>query len=143
MGHALSSLSECLGDFSSEARRYDRVPSTRRVESSANSARERTALRQRITEKVVPASVGAAVPPPPPPLVPDPHAVYDLVGDDEEVCPTCLENYSADNPRIVSTCGHSFHLQCIVAWETRSGSKYCPICAKPMTYREADTTATS
>lgn len=112
MGHALSSLAECLGDFGT---RYDRVSAMRRVEAPRE--------RRRV---------------PPPPLVPDKHAVYDLVDDEEDACPTCLELYTPDNPRIVADCGHSFHLQCIVAWETRSGSRYCPICAKVMTYREAD-----
>lgn len=92
-------------------------------------------------DKLLPsvASKGAAIAPPPPPLVPDSNAVYNLLEDEnEDVCPTCLEIYADDNPKITSACGHAFHLQCIVAWETRSGSRFCPICAKPMKYVEAD-----
>lgn len=75
--------------------------------------------------------------PPPPPLIPDKNSVYNLVDDeDEDLCPTCLEPYTEDNPKITSDCSHSYHLQCILQWQTRSGSNYCPICAKPMHYQE-------
>lgn len=85
------------------------------------------------------ASEGAAIAPPPPPLIPDSNAVYNLLEDEQEdVCPTCLEIYQVDNPKIMSKCGHAFHLQCIVAWETRSASRFCPICAKVMDYVEAE-----
>lgn len=142
MGAALSATwSECLGDLTraADAARYDRVPA-RRV---APPPRERRALRQRASagEKKLPAaSQGAAIAAPAPPLVPDAMAVYDLVGDDEDVCSTCLESYSDDNPKITSSCHPkaAWHLQCIIEWQTRSGSSYCPICAKPMDYSEAD-----
>lgn len=89
-----------------------------------------------------PTSNGAAIAPPPPPLVPDPHSVYDLLEDEsEDVCPTCLESYTPDNPKINTTCAHAFHLQCIVAWETRSGTRFCPICATLMDYVEAGQTS--
>lgn len=147
MGVSWSSVSECLGDFSeSHQSRYNRVPASRRVEQcSQSSSRERSALRQRciVEEKQISLSVasqGAATAPPPPPLVPDSNAVYNLLEDEQEdVCPTCLETYESDNPKISSKCGHAFHLQCIVAWETRSGSRFCPICAKVMDYAEAET----
>lgn len=85
-------------------------------------------------------SADAAVAAPPPPLVPDPSAVYDLLDndDDEECCPTCLESYSDDNPKISPTCGHSFHLQCLCAWNERSGSRFCPICANVLVFEDAD-----
>lgn len=149
MGVSWSTVSECLGDFSGHSQnRYGRVPTTRRVEQSSTATpppnRDRNILRQRcITEDKLAlstiASPGAAIAPPPPPLVPDSNAVYNLLDDEsEDVCPTCLETYAIDNPKIETTCGHAFHLQCIVAWETRSGSKFCPICAKLMDYVEAD-----
>lgn len=155
MGVSWSAMSECLGDFSSGTpNRYGRVPPSRRVEQSSLSAstsptsgntRDRTVgLRQRCVsdEKIALSAApshGAAIAPPPPPLIPDSNAVYNLLEDEQEdVCPTCLECYAEDNPKISSTCGHSFHLQCIVAWETRSGSRFCPICAKVMEYVEAD-----
>lgn len=123
MGQVTSLLTECLGTLGGGgggAVRYGRVSGARRVEAGAPSEVSRHA---------------APPPPPPAPLVADKAMVYDLM-DDEDVCPTCLENYSAENPQIVAQCGHAFHLQCIVEWETRSGSPYCPICAKPMQYRE-------
>ena len=73
---------------------------------------------------------GTPAPPLPPPLVANSDAIYKLVDDDEDVCPTCLEEYTADNPRIRSECGHEFHLACIYEWLERS--LYCPICAKRM-----------
>lgn len=147
MGVSWSSVSECLGDFSDHPpNRYGRVPTSRRVEQSTTSnQRDRAALRQRSIipdeklSKSAAASPGAAIAPPPAPLVPDSNAVYNLLDDEQEdVCPTCLETYAKDNPKISSKCGHAFHLQCIVAWETRSGSRFCPICAKTMEYVEAD-----
>ncbi|PXF43588.1 E3 ubiquitin-protein ligase [Gracilariopsis chorda] len=145
MGVSWSSVSDCLGDISGSSNtRYNRVPPSRRVEQSSTTSRtDRTALRQRYLsdEKQLAISVaspGAAIAPPPPPLIPDSNAVYNLLEDeDEDVCPTCLETYEKDNPKIVSRCGHAFHLQCIVAWETRSGTRFCPICAKVMEYVEA------
>lgn len=84
-------------------------------------------------------SKDAAVVAPPPPLIPDASAVYDLIDDDEEVCPTCLESYTDDNPKIAPTCGHSFHLQCLCAWNERSGSRFCPICAKVLVFDDVET----
>ncbi|XP_020533730.1 E3 ubiquitin-protein ligase At3g02290 [Jatropha curcas] len=55
--------------------------------------------------------------------------------DDEDVCPTCLEDYSFDNPRIVTHCQHHFHLGCIYEWMERSQS--CPLCFKEMVFDEA------
>lgn len=149
MGVSWSSVTDCLGSISDNSgnTRYNRVPPSHRVApSSVPRHAERTALRQRSSTPSVEdklalcamASQGAAIAPPPPPLVPDSNAVYNLLEDEnEDVCPTCLECYEKDNPKISSTCGHSFHLQCIVAWETRSGSRFCPICAKVMEYVEA------
>lgn len=30
--------------------------------------------------------------------------------EDEDVCPTCLEEYTEENPKIVTKCSHHFHL---------------------------------
>uniref|UniRef100_A0A7S2ZDT5 RING-type E3 ubiquitin transferase n=1 Tax=Rhodosorus marinus TaxID=101924 RepID=A0A7S2ZDT5_9RHOD len=35
--------------------------------------------------------------------------VFDLL-DGEDVCPTCLEEYTECNPKIDTACGHPFHL---------------------------------
>ncbi|XP_004229942.1 probable E3 ubiquitin-protein ligase RHB1A [Solanum lycopersicum] len=52
--------------------------------------------------------------------------------EEEDVCPTCLEEYDVDNPRIVSKCNHHFHLSCILEWMERSQT--CPICDQEMVY---------
>ncbi|KAH6779903.1 hypothetical protein C2S52_011140 [Perilla frutescens var. hirtella] len=46
--------------------------------------------------------------------------------DEEDVCPTCLEEYNAENPKITTKCNHHFHLSCILEWMERSDT--CPIC---------------
>jgi hypothetical protein len=83
--------------------------------------------------------VGSPEPPPPPPLVPRPGVdVYDLIDDDDldNTCPTCLESYTVENPRIQAFCGHAFHLSCIYDWLERS--PYCAVCARPMMFSERD-----
>lgn len=54
--------------------------------------------------------------------------------DEEDVCPTCLEEYDAENPRIVTKCNHHFHLSCILEWMERSQT--CPICNQDMIYED-------
>ncbi|GJD12069.1 E3 ubiquitin-protein ligase At3g02290 [Galdieria sulphuraria] len=68
-------------------------------------------------------------PPPPPPLVPESTAVYELVSEDEkeDICPTCLEPYTEENPKITAKCGHTFHLSCIYEWLERSRNGMCYI----------------
>ncbi|KAL9297317.1 hypothetical protein ACSQ67_023213 [Phaseolus vulgaris] len=46
----------------------------------------------------------------------------------EDVCPTCLEEYTEENPKIVTKCSHHFHLGCIYEWMERSDN--CPVCGK-------------
>lgn len=53
-----------------------------------------------------------------------------LVTDEEDACPTCLEEYDAENPRIITKCKHHFHLSCILEWFERSNT--CAICDKIM-----------
>ncbi|KAI3747974.1 hypothetical protein L6452_10751 [Arctium lappa] len=55
--------------------------------------------------------------------------------EDEDVCPTCLEEYTTENPKIVTKCSHHFHLGCIYEWMERSES--CPVCGKVMAFDEA------
>eukprot|EP00878_Enallax_costatus_P015792 GHUV01016549.1.p1 GENE.GHUV01016549.1~~GHUV01016549.1.p1 ORF type:complete len:109 (+),score=30.55 GHUV01016549.1:496-822(+) len=50
--------------------------------------------------------------------------------EDEDFCPTCLEAYTDDNPKIFTRCGHAFHMQCIYAWLERKNT--CPLCESPM-----------
>ncbi|KAB1994363.1 hypothetical protein ES319_D13G094300v1 [Gossypium barbadense] len=56
--------------------------------------------------------------------------------EDENVCPTCLEDYIPENPRIVLQCSHTYHLGCIYKWMERSEN--CPICGKMMMFGEAE-----
>ncbi|KAI0510038.1 hypothetical protein KFK09_010638 [Dendrobium nobile] len=53
-----------------------------------------------------------------------------LATDEEDVCPICLEEYNAENPRIITKCKHHFHLSCILEWFERSNT--CAICDKIM-----------
>ncbi|KAI3501315.1 hypothetical protein L1887_29180 [Cichorium endivia] len=47
-----------------------------------------------------------------------------------EECPTCLEEYDEENPKIVTKCDHHFHLSCILEWMERSNT--CPVCDQIM-----------
>ncbi|XVF44305.1 hypothetical protein PTKIN_Ptkin02bG0109900 [Pterospermum kingtungense] len=55
--------------------------------------------------------------------------------EDEDVCPTCLDEYTPENPKITALCSHHFHLGCIYEWLERSES--CPICGKEMEFCES------
>ncbi|KAF8052398.1 hypothetical protein N665_1562s0009 [Sinapis alba] len=61
------------------------------------------------------------------------EGVY-VMSDDEDVCPTCLEEYTSENPKIVTKCSHHFHLSCIYEWMERSEN--CPVCGKVMEFNE-------
>ncbi|XP_068639270.1 probable E3 ubiquitin-protein ligase RHB1A [Aristolochia californica] len=50
--------------------------------------------------------------------------------NEEDVCPTCLEEYDEENPRILTKCEHHFHLACILEWMERSDT--CPVCDQVM-----------
>ncbi|KAL2349117.1 hypothetical protein Fmac_003117 [Flemingia macrophylla] len=45
---------------------------------------------------------------------------------DEDICPTCFEGYSDQNPKIIAKCKHHYHLGCIYDWKERSET--CPTC---------------
>lgn len=55
--------------------------------------------------------------------------------DDEDVCPTCLDEYNPENPKIITKCSHHFHLGCIYEWMERS--EFCPLCGKEMEFCES------
>ncbi|KAL8112492.1 putative E3 ubiquitin-protein ligase RHB1A [Apium graveolens] len=55
-----------------------------------------------------------------------------LVLEEEECCPTCLEEYDAENPKIITKCEHHFHLACILEWLERSDT--CPVCDQEMIF---------
>ncbi|GMJ06259.1 hypothetical protein like AT5G41350 [Hibiscus trionum] len=52
--------------------------------------------------------------------------------EEEDCCPTCLEEYDAENPKIITKCEHHFHLACILEWLERSET--CPVCDKEMIF---------
>lgn len=54
--------------------------------------------------------------------------------EEEDVCPTCLEEYTPENPKIMTRCSHHYHLGCIYEWMERSDS--CPVCGKVMEFNE-------
>lgn len=56
--------------------------------------------------------------------------------EEEDVCPTCLEEYTPENPRIILQCSHHFHLGCIYEWMERS--ELCPVCCKVMLFNETN-----
>lgn len=53
---------------------------------------------------------------------------------EEEDCPICLEEYSEENPKMVTKCEHDFHLCCILEWMERSET--CPVCDKEVVFDE-------
>ncbi|KAL7260790.1 hypothetical protein ACSBR1_006453 [Camellia fascicularis] len=59
---------------------------------------------------------------------------YPPAEEDEDVCPTCLEEYTTENPKIITHCHHQYHLSCIYEWMERSDK--CPICGKLMEFNE-------
>lgn len=52
--------------------------------------------------------------------------------EEEECCPTCLEEYDTENPKIITKCEHHFHLACILEWLERSET--CPVCDQEMIF---------
>ncbi|XVF51456.1 hypothetical protein PTKIN_Ptkin04bG0186800 [Pterospermum kingtungense] len=60
------------------------------------------------------------------------EAVVSKKEEEEDVCPTCLEEYDAENPKIITKCEHHFHLACILEWMERSDT--CPVCDKEMVF---------
>ncbi|KAG8374990.1 hypothetical protein BUALT_Bualt10G0053000 [Buddleja alternifolia] len=55
--------------------------------------------------------------------------------DEEDVCPTCLEEYDSENPKMITKCDHHFHLACILEWMERSDT--CPVCDQEMVFSPA------
>lgn len=52
--------------------------------------------------------------------------------EEEDVCPTCFEEYDTENPRIITKCNHQFHLSCILEWMERNDT--CPFCSQEMDF---------
>lgn len=66
-------------------------------------------------------------------LTTEPAFVY-ASSEEEDVCPTCLEEYTEENPKIMTKCSHHYHLGCIYEWMERSDT--CPVCGKVMLFDE-------
>ena len=45
-----------------------------------------------------------------------------------------LPHHAEDNPKVLTRCGHHFHLPCLYAWLERSET--CPVCSAPMHFDE-------
>ena len=60
--------------------------------------------------------------------------------DYDNSCPTCFEEYEAENPKITLRCGHHFHLACILEWQeylaVQSRDDTCPACDAPIDFQE-------
>eukprot|EP00884_Botryococcus_braunii_P018111 jgi/Botrbrau1/4984/Bobra.0396s0011.1 len=54
--------------------------------------------------------------------------------EDEDICSTCLDGYSPENPKIWTKCGHHYHLACIYEWLERKQT--CPLCETAMSFEE-------
>lgn len=57
-----------------------------------------------------------------------------LLEDSEDICPTCLDPYTEDNPKVLTRCNHHFHLPCLYEWLERSST--CPVCGEAMHFEE-------
>lgn len=60
----------------------------------------------------------------------------ELLIEEEECCPICLEEYDPENPKMVTNCEHHFHFSCILEWMERSDC--CPVCDKEMIFEQFD-----
>ena len=47
-------------------------------------------------------------------------------------CSICLTDISENGQRL--TCGHTFHLVCIVQWVSRPGCRTCPLCRQQINH---------
>lgn len=56
------------------------------------------------------------------------------LAEDDDFCPTCLEVYTVENPKIMTKCQHHFHLSCIYEWLERANT--CPVCFRSMNFDE-------
>ncbi|ESW25474.1 hypothetical protein PHAVU_003G039100 [Phaseolus vulgaris] len=64
------------------------------------------------------------------------HTLYSTSSTaDEDVCPTCFEEYCEENPKITAKCKHHYHLGCIYEWKERSET--CPTCRKVLDFSES------
>jgi len=53
-----------------------------------------------------------------------------LQPQEEDVCSICLDEFTEDDPGQSTTCGHLYHLQCVMQWAQRS--RECPLCFRAL-----------
>ena len=56
-------------------------------------------------------------------------------------CMLCMELFTAERPEVRTLCAcgvnkNSYHLECLLAWRSRSGNTMCPVCNKELFYEE-------
>ena len=51
-----------------------------------------------------------------------------ITEDLSEECPICLENYVAKDKKVILTCSHEFHKQCVTKWFNTNEENTCPLC---------------
>ncbi|PSC77025.1 F-box LRR-repeat 20 [Micractinium conductrix] len=56
--------------------------------------------------------------------------VVPLLEYSEDTCSICLDDYTREDPGAPTTCGHHFHLQCVMQWAQRS--RECPLCFRSL-----------
>ncbi|KAK9079240.1 hypothetical protein SSX86_000910 [Deinandra increscens subsp. villosa] len=52
----------------------------------------------------------------------------------EDSCSICLEDFSDNDPKTVTSCKHEFHIQCILEWCQRSSN--CPMCWQAVSLKD-------
>ncbi|KAL6979566.1 RING-type E3 ubiquitin transferase [Sarracenia purpurea var. burkii] len=63
------------------------------------------------------------------------ESLVSVLEEEEDGCPICLEEYDAENPKLIGKCDHHFHLACILEWMERSDT--CPVCDQEMVFSPA------
>ncbi|KAK9833791.1 hypothetical protein WJX74_005921 [Apatococcus lobatus] len=117
--HTLEPASElCTGERSGNAEQPPSSKAHRRIQSYEHLTRINTAMSGKLSpmgQRRVPSGLS-------------------LADNDYECCPTCLEAYTTENPKILTKCQHAYHLSCIYEWLERSNT--CPVCGKAMSFEE-------
>lgn len=59
--------------------------------------------------------------------------------EEENVCSICLDEFNDEDPIAETSCGHGYHLQCIMQWAQRS--QECPLCFSQLVLADEDMNA--
>lgn len=57
-------------------------------------------------------------------------------------CMLCMELFTPERPEVRTLCAcgvnkNAYHLECLLAWRSRSGNTMCPVCNKELFYEES------